>query len=339
MGFSNLLFKKDSYGDIKPNWPLLSTTAIVSVVGGLTLLSGIHTIDQGMAGVITTGGAVQGIAQPGFGLHVPIIQGIKTYNTDKVFEVKLENMEIYYSPDDISQKTTPKNASQSDNEFSTKDIAKQNAQQYTVHNAVVRASMNAKHIEKMHTKYGSMDVIKRFVDDRATEAYKSVVRGIDPLKINSSRDIIGPKTASLLQAKIDEEVGLKDVVRIESVTFLDFSFEKGVKDAFELANKERASIQAEQYALEKESIKVKTARKRGEAASAEKIAKAEGEAQSITIRGEALRKNPNVASLEAIEAWKAGGSQVPQVWVTTQKGQDGAPMMFPLNITKPAPRG
>lgn len=57
------------------------------------------------------------------------------------------------------------------------------------------------------------------------------------------------------------------------------------------------------------------------------IAKAEGEAKSLKIKGEAINQNPKIVQLEWISAWKEGGSQVPTV-ISGSNGQ-----MFMMNLS------
>jgi len=59
------------------------------------------------------------------------------------------------------------------------------------------------------------------------------------------------------------------------------------------------------------------------------IEKAEGEAKSLKIKGEAINQNPKIVQLEWIAAWKEGGSQVPQVISGGNGGQ-----MFMMNLNE-----
>jgi len=59
------------------------------------------------------------------------------------------------------------------------------------------------------------------------------------------------------------------------------------------------------------------------------IAKAEGEAKSLKIKGEAINQNPKIVQLEWISAWKEGGSQVPTVISGSNGGQ-----MFMMNLSE-----
>lgn len=309
------------------------------VAGGLTALfltvaaTGIYKVPEGTATIETWGGAISDVSQPGFHYAVPLIQSTHPYNTTKVFEVPLEGLNIYYSPDEIERDETDVEGEGP----ATEDVASDNAQQYTIHTANIRVSIDPEITEVLHRKYQSMDAIQRLVRDRGTEAYKAVVRKIDPLKINAQRELIGPNAKAILQAAIDEEVGQEGAIKIESVVFLDFNFESGVEQAFEAANKERAGVQAEQYKLEKEGIRVQTAAKEGEADAAREKAAALGRAEAIRSEGAALRENPEVLNLRAIEAWKSGGAQVPGTLVVPD-GNGATEFLLPLGQRVDAPK-
>lgn len=59
------------------------------------------------------------------------------------------------------------------------------------------------------------------------------------------------------------------------------------------------------------------------------IEQAEGEAKALQIKGQSIASNPKIIELEWIDAWKAGGSQVPSVISGGSNGQ-----MFMMNIDK-----
>jgi regulator of protease activity HflC (stomatin/prohibitin superfamily) len=61
------------------------------------------------------------------------------------------------------------------------------------------------------------------------------------------------------------------------------------------------------------------------------ILKAEGESESLRIKGNSITKNPKIIELEWIDAWKAGGSQVPNY---IGGGQGGQMFMMNLDIGK-----
>lgn len=58
------------------------------------------------------------------------------------------------------------------------------------------------------------------------------------------------------------------------------------------------------------------------------IQAAQGEAEALKIKGDAINQNPKIITLEWIKAWQAGGSQVP----TVIAGGEGGGSMFMMNI-------
>jgi regulator of protease activity HflC (stomatin/prohibitin superfamily) len=58
------------------------------------------------------------------------------------------------------------------------------------------------------------------------------------------------------------------------------------------------------------------------------IQTAQGEAEALKIKGEAINQNPKIITLEWIKAWQSGGAQVPSVVA----GEGGGGTMFMMNI-------
>lgn len=323
----------------------LATTGLAGVFA-MTVGGCAYQTQEGTTTIETSGGSIDEVNNAGWHVRVPVINDQVDYDTGRIFEVPMEKLNIYYSPDEaVAQKAVeaPVEQTKADVDAAKKaksdEIAKQNAQQYTIHSAVIRATINPTVVDPVskdpavvafHKKYQSMDAIRRLVWDRGTEAYKSVVRKIDPLKINAHRDDVGPSTKDILQARLDAETGIPGGIQVDSVIFVNFHFEQGVENAFEKANEARASVQAEQYALEKESIKVETAAKQGQAKAAAEVAEAEGRAQAIEKEGQALKKFPEVITLRGLQAWEAGGSKVPDTWVTSGSDSNGNGSVVPF---------
>jgi|AVFP01.1.fsa_nt_gi regulator of protease activity HflC (stomatin/prohibitin superfamily) len=306
----------------------LTLTALAVLAFVIYAALGIYTVPEGHNAVETFGGRITGTVGPGFHHVFPVIEGRTTYNTTKVFEIPLRNLEIYYSPDEKPPEAYVATA----NGKSIAEIRDNNAQQYTVHQAVIRASTNPEYTQDLHRKYQSMASIARLVSDRGVQAYKDAVRQIDPLKINSQRSIIGTKTKDKLQRTIDEEVGIPEAIHVESVVFLDFNFERGVAAKFEEANQARAGIQAEEFARQKAKISVEKQRLEGQAQAAREAAAAQGRADAIRIEGQALAANPAIIELRKIEAWKHGGAQVPQTLLVPEEN-GAANVILPLGGT------
>ncbi|QIG65853.1 HflK-like protein [Ochrobactrum phage vB_OspM_OC] len=122
----------------------------------------------------------------------------------------------------------------------------------------------------------------------------------------SIEDIIGPKKADLLKAteeRLRSQVGPYGI-NIESVNILSEIVPPDVvKDSI------NEKIIAQQKSItrnnEIETTKAEAEKNRIEAKGLADAAveKAEAEAKAITIRGEAIRKNPELITLEAIQRW------------------------------------
>lgn len=82
-----------------------------------------------------------------------------------------------------------------------------------------------------------------------------------------------------------------------------------------------AKVQADQIAAQRErqvataeaQAQIQVAEARGRAES--RRLEAEAEADALRIQGQALRENPEILQLNAIEAWREAGGPMPQVWV------------------------
>lgn len=304
-----------------PGGRIAKYTAGILVATGLVGASTLYNVGEGQRAVVLTGGQVTAVTGPGWHSRVPLYQSYSKYDAGKLSELQLKGLNIYYSPD-AEAHTGP---------ATINDTATANAQQYTVHDIAVRFTTNPEHTKLLHGRYQSSHAIESFVRDQIAESYKSVIRKIDPLKINTKRDVVGPETRELAQKRIDAIVGVPGAIKIDSVIFVDFHFEKGVAAAFEKANGERASIQAANYAKERQAVQVESERLAGEAQGARALAVAKANAEVIRLEGEALAKNPSVLQLRWIDAWK-DGAHVPQV--VTGNGP-GSPFIFQLPTTGP----
>ncbi|MDD9900496.1 MAG: SPFH domain-containing protein [Alphaproteobacteria bacterium] len=339
---------------MKPSRKMARLAGAFALALGAT---GCYQTGEGETTLELSGGKVTEENGPGWHALVPIMDSTVTYPTGSVIEVPLTGLEVYYSPDvtataPAEEKTDAAENAEADTttaaqdnstgestdaeEINTQNIADANAQQYTTHKATIRATVNKEHVTAIHGKYHSVEKIQRLLVDMGTEAYKSVVRKIDPLKINTKRDEIGIEATALLQKKLDRETGIPNSIIVSSVAFVDFDFEAGVKSSFETANEERAGIQAEQYKRQKAQIRIQTQSMEGQADAARIIAAAEGRAQAAEKEGQQLRKYPEVLQIRAIEAWEKGGSKVPATYVNS--GGDNGKAVVPFLPVGPAPK-
>ena len=275
-----------------------------------------------------SGAASRGTVGPGFHHVFPVIEGRTTYNTTKVFEIPLRNLEIYYSPDEKPPEAYVATA----NGKSIAEIRDNNAQQYTVHQAVIRASTNPEYTQDLHRKYQSMASIARLVSDRGVQAYKDAVRQIDPLKINSQRSIIGTKTRTSSSARSTKRSAYLRPSTWSPWCFWTLTLRGAWRPSLRRPTRLARAYRPRSSRDQKAKISVEKQRLEGQAQAAREAAAAQGRADAIRIEGQALAANPAIIELRKIEAWKHGGAQVPQTLLVPEEN-GAANVILPLGGT------
>lgn len=143
------------------------------------------------------------------------------------------------------------------------------------------------------------DAFGQLVAPRVHEALKEVVALQNAEQIVKNREQIKVRTLDLARSKIGELVMVEDLV-IEDIK-LTPELERAI---------EQKMIQ------EQEAAKAKFVQQRAQIEANTAVIKARGEAESIRIRGEALRENPSYVDLQIVDRWDGqaplvvGGGQI-----------------------------
>ncbi|NGO38111.1 prohibitin family protein [Limisphaera ngatamarikiensis] len=143
------------------------------------------------------------------------------------------------------------------------------------------------------------DAFGQLVAPRVHEALKEVVALQNAEQIVKNREQIKVRTLELARSKIGELVMVEDLV-IEDIK-LTPELERAI---------EQKMIQ------EQEAAKAKFVQQRAQIEANTAVIKARGEAESIRIRGEALRENPSYVDLQIVDRWDGqaplvvGGGQI-----------------------------
>ncbi len=144
---------------------------------------------------------------------------------------------------------------------------------------------------------------------RVFEILKQEVSKYTAELVIENREIIRSDVLAACRTRLAELVEFQDVV----LTNVDFS------DAYERAIESKQVAQQEslkaRYELEKAKIEAEKA-----------VATAEGEAESIRIKGEALKNSPGMAQLEAIRKWNG----VAPTHVFLSGDDSNVPVVFPV---------
>jgi len=147
------------------------------------------------------------------------------------------------------------------------------------------------------------------IDPAIQEAIKSATAKFTAEELITKRPIVREEMKIVLQAKLDSLSG--NSIKVEEFNIVDFSFSAKFDEAIE------AKVKAEQDALKAERdldrIKVE---------AQQKIEAAKAEAESIRIQSNALRNNPDILELRAIEKWdgvlpKVTGGAIPFIDITS----------------------
>lgn len=253
---------------------------VISGIIGLTLLLGSwYTIDAGERGVILRNGAVVGVAQPGLGFKMPLV--------DSVQEISVQTQKLAY----------PKVQSYSKDQQPA-DIA-----------ISLNYRITPDSVTDVYSSFGSLEALDgRVIGPRMLSGLKNTFG-----QFNAERAI---RERSLLNAEVQKSISesmpkyvIMEGVQIENIDFSD-AFEKAVEERaqaeVEVAkfkqNAEREKVTAE--------ITVTKAKAQADAVRAEAQAQADAirlkgdaDAAAIDAKGRALKANPALVDLVQAERW------------------------------------
>jgi regulator of protease activity HflC (stomatin/prohibitin superfamily) len=289
-------------------------TAIAGFIG-LAILSVIlgswYTVDEGERGVILRYGAVDGVAQPGLGFKIPLI--------DSVVRVSVQSKAAIYNGMEAYSRD----------------------QQPATMNLSVNYRIPPDRVEEVYATYGGEDgLLSRLVERRVFEESKTVFGRFAAVTAIQERGRLNQEIADAIQKSVSGPV-IIDSVQIENIDFSDAyeaSIEQRMLAEVEVQrlrqNAEREKVQAE-ITVTQANAQADARRADAQAqadsvrlqaqADAEAIRlKGDAEAQAIKARGDALRDNPGLVSLTQAERWNG---QLP----TTMLPNGAIPM---LNITQ-----
>jgi prohibitin 2 len=145
------------------------------------------------------------------------------------------------------------------------------------------------------------------VKPRVAEALNEITAGRSAELIVQKREEV--KSLALASARL--KIG--DVLVIEDIVLEDISLTRALENAIEA-----------KMVQEQEAARSRFAQQQAQTEASTVVIKATGEAESIILRGKALRENPSVLELQIIERWDGVTPLV------VGPGATGANMMLPL---------
>jgi prohibitin 2 len=169
------------------------------------------------------------------------------------------------------------------------------------------------------------DPFDNLIAPRIQEALKEITALQSAEQIVKKREEIKTQVLNSARAKVGNLLVLNDVV-VQNVVVQNIDLSKELETAIEA-----------KMVQEQEAAKAKFTQAKAEVEAATAIIKAKGEAESIRIRGEALKANPAFIELQIVEKWDGKSPLV------VGGGSGGANILFPIRdleserTTNPAP--
>lgn len=140
-------------------------------------------------------------------------------------------------------------------------------------------------VVKLYQQYDG-DPFESLVSPRTHEALKEVMAMQSAEQIVKSREGIKTRALGLTRDK------LGTLIVIEDIVIQNISLTKELEHAIELKMVQEQEAQRSKFVQTRAQIEADTA-----------VIKARGEAESIRIRGEALRENPSFVELQVVDKW------------------------------------
>lgn len=264
---------------------------IVTALFAITILLGTwYTVDQGERGVILRNGALVGIAQPGLGFKLPLIDTVRDFSVQTHIE-KFDKLHAY---------------------------------SYDQQPAEIRLSVNYRlrpeKVAEIYATYGSIEgVVSRVIQPHVQQKSKIVFGGFTAVKAIQDRARLNAEVADAIQASVDGPVIIESV-QIENIDFskaYEASIEQRMLAEVEVQrirqNAEREKVSAE-ITVTKARAEADSSRQTANAAAENTIVKAKADAEALTLqgaaeagriraRGEALIANPRLVELIQAERW------------------------------------
>ncbi len=257
----------------------LAGVVALAVVAIVVVFGSIYTVDEGTRGVILRLGAVSGIAEPGVGFKVPLIDRIVPIivQTDSAI---YENMEAYSRDQQLATITV------------------------SVTYRILPTEVGA-----VYAQYGSAaGLATRLIDRRVNEHAKTVFGRFTASEAIQERGRLNQEVSEAITA------ALTGPMIVESVQVEEVAFSEVYEQSIEARMLAEVEVQKRTQELDQQRVQAQITVTMAQAQADARIASAEAEAaatrlageaeaDAIRARGAALRDNPALVSLVTAEAW------------------------------------
>lgn len=235
------------------------------------------TVQAGERGVKTRFGTVVGILGTGLYIKLPFIEQVHDMSV-KTLTVQFDN----------------KSAASTDSEYSSLAASSKDLQDVAL-SVVVNYNIDAAKVDDIYQQYSSVDNYQlNVIEPIIRQSVKSTASQYTAEELVTKRQEVADVITKTLTSSLAEKYAV-----LETFSITNFEFSKSFSDAIE------AKVTAVQNA---EAAKNKLVQVQYEAQQAEE--EATGKAKAEQIEGDALRSNPAVIQLRAIEKWNGALPQV-----------------------------
>lgn len=266
--------------DDEINFKLFGGIALGVILVMLVLFS-FYTITQGFTGVILRNGALVGVAQPGLGMKVPLIDRVVK------FSVKT-NSKIYHDVEAYSRDQQLANLSVS-----------------------ITYRLVPEFVGEIYSQFGNEEALmSRMIDRRVLELTKTVFGQFNAPEAIQQRASLNQRISDAIVLSLGSIQGLV----VESIQIEDIAFSSAYEQSVEARMMAEVEVQKRAQELEQQRIQAQIVVTQAQGAADAKVAEAkaqaeatilagDAEAQAIRAKGEALRDNPQLVSLITAENW------------------------------------
>ncbi|MBC7784358.1 MAG: prohibitin family protein [Burkholderiales bacterium] len=190
----------------------------------------------------------------------------------------------------------------------------QDLQQVTIKVKIIYAVPEASVVSIFKEYYG--DPFDSLIVPRIQEALKEQTALMSAEQIVKQREVIKTKAIESARLKVGTIATIKDLV-LENI-----ALSKQLEDAIELKMVQEQNASKARFEQERRKIDADT-----------KVIEAKAEAEAISIRGEALRKNPDQITLQIVEKWD-GRAPLVLGGNVSGEGGNGANIILPLPVQR-----
>ena len=230
-----------------------------------------YTVDAGDRALLLTFGSLsQTVGEPGLHLKIPIFQQVVIMSV-RTQTITFDN----------------KQATGSDSEYSSLAAFSQDLQDVAIA-TIVNYHLEDKDVLDIYTKYGNMQNYQQnILEPIIRDTVKTTAAKFTAEELNSKRAEFSKEVSDSLTQKFSQKSAVFDKLSITN---------------FEYTTEFAAAINRKVIA-EQDALAAKNKLEQVKYEATQKVAAATGDAQALTVQGEALRANPEVLQLRAIEKW------------------------------------